>query len=326
MILDLPRFVDAERPYWDELGTLLARIENEPGRSMTLDEIKRLHYLYERCSADLSRLDTFSAEHSVRGALEALVSHAYAEIHETRAPLKLRWRALAVALPRAFRLHLAAFALSLGVTLLGSAFGVYALRADPHTKAIILPFSHLSGAPGERVHEEETAKRDRLHDRKTSFSASLMTHNTQVTVFTAALGLTWGVGTVLVLFYNGVILGAVAADYIAGGQAVFLAGWLLPHGVIEIPSILLGGQAGFMLASAMIGWRGRSSRAARLRAVAPDLFAILAGAACLLIWAGLIEAFVSQYHQPVIPYAAKIAFGCCEFAALLFYLGWAGRE
>jgi uncharacterized membrane protein SpoIIM required for sporulation len=306
MILDLPRFVDAERPYWDELGTLLARIENEPGRSMTLDEIKRLHYLYERCSADLSRLDTFSAEHSVRGALEALVSHAYAEIHETRAPLKLRWRALAVALPRAFRLHLAAFALSLGVTLLGSAFGVYALRADPHTKAIILPFSHLSGAPGERVHEEETAKRDRLHDRKTSFSASLMTHNTQVTVFTAALGLTWGVGTVLVLFYNGVILGAVAADY--------------------IPSILLGGQAGFMLASAMIGWRGRSSRAARLRAVAPDLFAILAGAACLLIWAGLIEAFVSQYHQPVIPYAAKIAFGCCEFAALLFYLGWAGRE
>ena len=43
-------------------------------------------------------------------------------------------------------------------------------------------------------------------------------------------------------------------DDIAGGQAVFLAGWLLPHGSIEIPAILLGGQAGLILAGALIGW------------------------------------------------------------------------
>ena len=71
----------------------------------------------------------------------------------------------------------------------------------------------------------------------------------QTAVFnTMALGMTWGVGTLIMLFYNGVILGAVSADYILGGQGVFLAGWLLPHGSIEIPSILLGGQAGFILA------------------------------------------------------------------------------
>ena len=38
------------------------------------------------------------------------------------------------------------------------------------------------------------------------------------------------------------------ADYISGGQSAFLAGWLLPHGSIEIPAILLGGQAGFLVA------------------------------------------------------------------------------
>jgi uncharacterized membrane protein SpoIIM required for sporulation len=153
-----------------------------------------------------------------------------------------------------------------------------------------------------------------------------MTHNTQVTVMAMAFGVTFGVGTLILLFYNGVILGAVATDYIAGGQGVFLAGWLLPHGSIEIPAILLGGQAGFVLAGALIGWGDRTPRAGRLRAVAPDLVAIVSGAAVMLIWAGIVESFVSQYHQPVIPYGLKIAFGLCELAALTFFLGWVGRE
>ena len=85
-----------------------------------------------------------------------------------------------------------------------------------------------------------------------------MTHNIQVTVVTLAMGMTWGVGTIILLFYNGVILGAVAADYVCAGFAHVPTGWLLPHGSIEIPAILLGGQGGFMLAGALIGWGGRS--------------------------------------------------------------------
>ena len=36
-----------------------------------------------------------------------------------------------------------------------------------------------------------------------------MTHNIKVSMFTLALGMTWGVGTILMLFYNGVTLGAI---------------------------------------------------------------------------------------------------------------------
>lgn len=326
MIIDLPRFVNAERPYWDELHALLAVTETDPERRMGLPEIQRLHYLYERCSADLSRLDTFATDPALRAFLESLVSRAYSEIHETRAPLKFSWKSAVLAFPRAFRRHLGAFRLSLAITLLGCAFGWFAIHQDPRAKAILMPFSGLAGSPKERVQHEESAKEDRLNGLKATFGAQLMTHNIQVTILVFAMGLTWGFGTILELFYNGVILGAVSADYIASGQATFLAGWLLPHGVVEIPSILLGGQAGFILANALIGWGGRTSRADRLRAAAHDLFAIMAGAACLLVWAGTMESFVSQYHQPVMPYALKIAFGVCELAALTIFLGWAGRE
>jgi len=326
VIIDLRRFVTAERAYWDELQAVLEKLESEPERRLSLAEVQRLHYLYERCSADLARLDTFSTEPRLRGLLESLVGRAYSEIHETRAPLRLRWRSLVLAFPRAFRRHLRAFRLSLGVTLLGVAFGWFAIHTDPKSKAVLMPFPGLMNSPAERVAKEESATRDHLRGKKASFSAELMTHNIQVTIMTLAAGITWGAGTLILLFYNGVILGAVAADYMAAGQAAFLAGWLLPHGSIEIPAILLGGQCGFILAGALIGWGDDTTRADRFRAVASDLFTIVAGAAALLVWAGMVEAFISQYHQPVIPYALKIAFGACELSALCIFLGWAGRE
>jgi len=200
------------------------------------------------------------------------------------------------------------------------------MRQDPQSKAVLMPFSQLMVSPAERVAKEESATIDRLQGAKATFSAELMSNNIRVTMLAMAAGITWGVGTLIVLFSNGVSLGAVAADYIAGGQATFLAAWLLPHGSIEIPAILLGGQAGFILAGALIGWGSQRTRAERFRMVGGDLFAIVAGAATLLVWAGIVEAFVSQYHRPVIPYGLKIGFGICEMAALAAFLGWAGRE
>lgn len=326
MIVDWSRFVSTEKTYWDELEHVLTKLEASPDQAMSLAEAQRLHYLYERCSGDLARLDTFSTEPRLRAFLESLVSRAYGEIYETRSPLRIPWKAAIYAFPRAFRRHTSAFRLAVGITVLGCAFGWFAVRQDSQTKAVLMPFQGLMVSPRARVAIEESAKTDRMKGVKASFSAELMTHNIQVTIMTMAAGITWGAGTFILLLYNGVVLGAVAADYIADGQATFLAGWLLPHGSVEIPAILLGGQAGFILAGALIGWGSRFPRTARLRAVAADLFAIIAGAACLLVWAGIVEAFVSQYHQPVLPYGLKIAFGVCELAALAAFLGWTGRE
>ncbi|RJQ75970.1 MAG: stage II sporulation protein M, partial [Desulfobacteraceae bacterium] len=72
MIIDLEKFMAAERPYWNELDRMMARQERDPYRRISFDEIKRLHYLYQRASADLSKIDTYSAEFAVRRYLESL--------------------------------------------------------------------------------------------------------------------------------------------------------------------------------------------------------------------------------------------------------------
>jgi uncharacterized membrane protein SpoIIM required for sporulation len=293
---------------------------------MTLDELRQFHLLYERTAADLAKLTTFSSEPETRRYLESLVARAYGEIHETRHHQRrffpLQW--FFQTLPQTFRRHIRAFWMSVAITVAGCAFGSFAIALDPESKPVLMPFSHLLQDPAQRVAQEEQAEHDRLAGRKASFSAFLMTHNTQVSIFTLALGMTWGVGTILMLFSNGIMLGAVAVDYIGAGQTRFLLGWLLPHGVIEIPAILIAGQAGLLLALALIGWGQRTPLKTRLREVSPDIVTLIFGVALLLVWAGLVEGFLSQYHEPIIPYSAKIAFGLLELCILILFLSKSG--
>ncbi len=326
MIIDLRKFVDSERPHWRELESLLDKFSSDPASKLTLEQLKHFHYLYERTSADLAKITTFASEPETRRYLESLVARAYGEIHETRerphrlAPFHWFFNTF----PQTFRRHGRAFGLAVAITLVGSFLGGGVIAFDPEAKSVIMPFAHLQGDPRERVAREEKAASDRLTGMKGTFSTFLMTHNTKVSILTLALGMTWGVGTMIMLFYNGVILGAVAADYLLAGQTKFLVGWLLPHGSFEIPAILIAGQAGLVLGGALIGWGQRSSVKTRLRQTSRDLVTLISGVGLMLVWAGFVEAFLSQYHEPVIPYWVKISFGAVELCLLSLFLAKSG--
>ena len=327
MIIDLERFMATERPFWDELEELLTRIEEDPACSLGLEGATRFHYLYQRASSGLARLDGLAAPVEFQQYLESLVARAYGEIHSSRDQVHSfrprNW--LLEQFPRTFRRHIRQFQLSLLLTIAGAIFGAAVLVLAPEEKGMLLPFDHLHGSPAERVAKEEQEAGKGLAGRKASFSSYLMTHNTKVSVACMASGMTWGVGTIILLFYNGLILGAVILDYLAAGQGIFLAGWLLPHGVIEIPAILIAGQAGLVLAKALIGKGSGLPLAARLRLIWSDLATLICGVALMLVWAGIVEAFFSQYHEPVLPYSVKIAFGLAELTLLLLFLNRSGR-
>jgi uncharacterized membrane protein SpoIIM required for sporulation len=327
VIVNLEKFVGEERPRWERLDAILRALAADPWRQLTLEEARELERLYQRAAADLARLSGYAAEPEARSFLESLVARGHAEIHGARGGGARfrpgRW--FARTLPRTFRRHVRAFWFGVALTAAGAVFGGAAVAFDPGAKEVLMPFEHLQDSPTERVAHEREAQGRELLNRKARFSGMLMTHNTQVTLTAMALGMSWGVGTLVLIFYNGVVLGAVAIDYILAGETPFLLGWLLPHGVVEIPAILVGGQAGFVLAGALLG-RGRRERlAARLRAAVPDVVTLALGAALMLVWAGIVEAFLSQYHEPVLPYAVKIAFGLVELAALAWYFFRVGR-
>lgn len=327
MIVDLGKFIAEERPKWERLDAILLGLSRDPWRAIPLAEARELELLYQRAAADLARLSSYAAEPAARQYLENLVARGHAEIHSGRGEggrfRPLAW--FARTLPQTFRRQWRAFEFAVALTIAGVIFGGATIALDPGAKSVLMPFEQLQGSPADRVAREKAERGKYLQDRKARFSGFLMTHNTQVTLTAMALGMSWGIGTLILLFYNGVILGAVAVDYILAGQTTFLFGWLMPHGVVEIPAMLIGGQAGFVLAGALLGRGQRQKLSRRLRAAAPDVVTLCLGASLMLVWAGIVEAFLSQYHEPVVPYAAKIAFGCVELAMLAWYFLWVGR-
>ncbi|MEI8108345.1 MAG: stage II sporulation protein M [Verrucomicrobiota bacterium] len=324
MIIDLPRFLATEQPFWAELEKILDRLQSHSREPLPLEDAKRFHFLYQKVSADLGRITTFASEPALRSYLEALTARAYSEIHETRSsntrfrPFHWFFREF----PRVFRKHRHAFYLSLIITLIGCLFGGLATLLDPEAKSVILPemFSPLLSDPSERVAMEEKTSGGTSSGEHSVFASELMVNNISVSIKALAFGMTYAFGTIILLFYNGVILGLVALDYIRAGQTIFLLGWLLPHGVIEIPAILIAGQGGLALGQTLIGRGDRTPLTTRLRTLGPDLTTLIGGVAVLLVWAGLIESFFSQYHSPVIPYSLKISFGFIELICLICLL------
>ena len=82
MIIDLQKFIVEERPCWHELEEVLNRLEKRPELRLTLSQLERFHYLYQRASADLAKIKTFSAEPATRAYLEAMVARAVFEPRE----------------------------------------------------------------------------------------------------------------------------------------------------------------------------------------------------------------------------------------------------
>lgn len=328
MILNVNKFIAAEQPFWQELETRLRRYR-ERNSPVQLEDIRRLSYLYERTAGDLVRLRTFSGEPELQRYLESLTTSAYAEIYAAR-PRRIRFRPIRWLFrtwPRAFRAHFSAFLLALAIMLFGGVFGGVAVLVDPQSQEAIIPdqFSYLRRqTPGERVAGEEQKKTQTklTIDNETAFAAALINNNIRVALLSLAFGALFGIGTVILLFYNGVLLGAIVADYVGAGYGMFAAGWLLPHGVLEIPAILISAQAGLVLAGCLL--RPRGERSAALRRYGPDLIHLTGGVAVMLIWAGIVEAFLSQHHAPALSYSAKIAFGFAELVLLSVWLGCCG--
>src|SRR5258706_15259254 len=119
----------------------------------------------------------------------------------------------------------------------------------------------------------------------------------------AAVGVTFGIGTAPLLFENGVLLGAVAARYPQQGFGLFMTAWLLPHGVFEIPSILIAGQAGFYLARILL--RRREDR--DVRQSMREWLVVVRGMGVMVGWGGVMGGFFLQEHRAGLPEGVQVS-------------------
>src|SRR5262249_28445455 len=145
--------------------------------------------------------------------------------------------------PRLFRSEWKMVALSAILFFSGGALGALAMALDRDAAAVMISEMHQAHTPRERVNADEAMGRTRSGDTAAAFSSFLFTHNIQISFLFFALGITFGIGTSALLFYNGVPLGALAMQYHQYGEGLFFWAWILPHGIPELTESIIAGAA-----------------------------------------------------------------------------------
>lgn len=323
--MNLAEFLAARQPLWRELEGLLGEADLREATSLRPDRARRLVDLYRRASADLVQARTYGAGLDLTSYLEALVGRGYAILYQAP-PLQAGrevWHFFRHRFPAAVRRERAAFGIVVASFVAGLLLGGLATAIDPEGARLFVPGEHQALRPRERVERDEAAARSghRVMDGQghAAFSSFLFTHNIGVTIVCFAIGLAWGLPTLLLIGYHGVFLAALAVEYIRDGVGLFFFAWILPHGLVELTCIALSGTAGLMLGRGVLWPRGRP-RGERVREEAREALDILGGTAVLLVLAGVIEGTLSQIHEPTLPYPVKIALAFAVAGAVWAYL------
>jgi uncharacterized membrane protein SpoIIM required for sporulation len=322
--VDLSSFLEQRQPDWKRLQDVLESVEGSGLASLDDDQSVEFGRLYRRAASDLNQAQTFVTGDLTVRYLNDLVARAYLVIYgKTRVHVGALLSKMIWGYPAVFRRYFPHFLLATLVFLAGSVFGYLASYYDsalarsylmPAGMPVIQPRGEGEDDPTQRQSTGEFA----------AFSSQLFTNNLGVCLISFALGITLGIGTVWLLFHNGVLMGVIAAIFIEAGQFRTLATGILPHGVLEIPAILIGSAAGLVLAQGLL--RARPwPRLEELARTGKQALWLLWGCVPLMAMAAVLEAGVARAPDWFLSSGLKLAvagtFGLL-FVAYLVIPGW----
>jgi uncharacterized membrane protein SpoIIM required for sporulation/uncharacterized RDD family membrane protein YckC len=305
---------DAKRREWREFKNRIEQLEHAGNSRLSrlhADELAGIMDDYRKLACDLARARSMGRHSSVVRHLNALTVRAhnvlYRRLLAEDQPASMPW---AKRFPLAVRAHLGAVGVS-ALLLFGPAVASFvAVQIRPELGYDLVPSAFFDFQP---------ARAESLHDipslARPVVASSIVTNNIQVTFLAFGFGLTAGIGTAFLLVFNGIQLGAIAGWMTARGTSGALWGWIMPHGGTELLAIVLAGGAGFALARAIIA-PGELRRATALQRVAVSALTIELGVMVMLVFAGMIEGFVSPSSIGFVARIAVFAF------SLVFWIGY----
>jgi len=318
---DLNEFIRRHRPTWSEAERLLDRVEGEGLDALSEKEVLTFGELYRDVSDHLVRARTELSNPETIEYLNSLVGRGYAVIYRGRRHrIKSMLRFLRSGFPRLCRSRAKEIWVALGVFLAGVAFGGVAGALDPESVQYMVAKGYADIPP-------ETYLKQKGSLSGTEEAAMMMgvvsTNNLRVSILAFAAGITLGIGTLAVLFYNGVMLASFSSIFVRAGSGFELFGLLAPHGMIEMFDMILAGSAGLIIARALLA-PGARTRALALREDGRTALLMLAGSIPILLAAMVIESTLSKFES--IGPAPKCFAGFLALAVVLSWILLGGRR
>ena len=311
---------------WRELERLVERFEKGRASALSAAELARLPVLYRAALSSLSVARAISLDRALVLYLEALAFRAYNAIYGVRRRLP---EALAHFLfrkfPRTVRARWLAVLVAALALLAGTLVGWATTSHEADTFYAYVPGAFADGRGPTATTEDLRSflyRDEPFGERLLAFASALFTNNAQVGFLAFALGFLAGFPTFLLLFGNGLTLGAFGALYHQRGLSAEFWAWVLPHGVPELTAIVLCGAAGFLIGHGLL-FPGPYGRLEGLARRGREAGCLVVGAVLLLLVAGLVEGIFRQtVHAVPVRYAVALV----GAAGLALWIARAGRR
>jgi len=281
-------FLESRLAKWKRLEELTARVSKYRLKDLSGEEVREFGRLYRRTASDLAIAREEVRDQRLVNYLNHLVARAHGAIYRSESSgFGVFISFFRYEFPAVFRKTFAYTLTSFAVFMLAAVFAFAACYLDEGFADRVDP--GLRDAIASHTNWTESVNR-----ANPLASTSIQTNNITVTFLAFAGGLAGGLGTLFVLFKNGLLLGIVfelCLRYRFGEIPTFIAA----HGVIELTAIFIAGGAGLLVGKALL-MPGDMKRIDAL--VTNGLLAIklILGCIPMLLMAGLIEGFISPAH------------------------------
>jgi len=264
---------------------------------------------------DLGYARTFYPHSKVTQYLNGLASKIYLGIYknkkEQRSRLITFWTN---ELPLVVRKHHRELLYSF---LLFTAFALMAVFSTAHDQSFV---RGILGDDYVEMTEENIAKGDPFGvykgtDRLTMF-LTIALNNIKVSFMIFIGGLLASVGTIWLLFDNGMMLGAFQTFFFMKGLGwdSILVVWI--HGTLEISAIIIAGGAGFIMGNSLL-FPKTYKRIESLKSGARDGMKLMIGLVPVFIAAAFLEGFITRYST--MPKGVSISILIASLVFIIWY-------
>ena len=311
--MDVQRWIARRETQWQKLEDLLKRLETKGIKSLKADEIALLASLYRSVSADLARAKTHQLGATIIHHLQTLTSRSYSQIYQ--GSRKQEWRAVISfyqwGFPTVIYQSRIYIAIATAIFGMGMAIAWWFSWRDPSFLAMVVPDRLIY-----LVRDRGELWMGSILGSEPLASSGIAINNMSVCFRTVGGGITGGLLTTYILFFNGILIGAIGALVQQNNLAFPFWAFVFPHGALELPAIFMAGGAGLLIARALL-FPGGYRRSDAFKIYGNQAAQLMFGVVPLLLIAGVIEGFVSP--NPAIPNPFKYLIGALLFWGLLIY-------
>ncbi|MEM9548504.1 MAG: stage II sporulation protein M [Bacteroidota bacterium] len=300
------QFIEVNKEQWEELENLLDQRQKDPDR---------LHELFVKVSSDLAYASTFYPKRSVRAYLNQLTQRVFDSMEKKKTtwsiqPVKEFFKNV---LPAEMYASRKALLTSFIVFTIAVLIGVISTAHDSNFPRIILGDEYVDMTEQNIDNDDPMAVYKQSEQSDMFFG--ITTNNIKVSFFCFILGIFGSLGTIIILFHNGIMLGAFQYYFHTKGLFLesFLTIWI--HGAIEISAIIIAGTAGIVLGNGLL-FPATYDRGTSMQVAARRSVRIIIGTVPLFIIAGFLESFVTRLTD--MPTLLKVAIIGLSF---LFIIG-----